>query len=40
MKKALFEYFYQKYFIWVFLRENFKNAIVIFEISTRKFVKL
>ena len=32
--------FDQKYFIWVFLGKNFKNTIVIFEISTRKFVFL
>ena len=32
-----FGIFDQKSIIWVFLRKNFKNAIVIFEISTPKF---
>ena len=31
--------FDQKCFIWVILGKNFKNAIVIFEISTLKFVE-
>ena len=30
--------FGQKCLIWVFLRKKFKNTIVIFEISTLKFV--
>ena len=30
--------FDQKCLIWVFLRKNFKNTIVMFEISTLKFV--
>ena len=30
--------FDQKYFIWVFLGKKFKNAVVMFEINTRKFV--
>ena len=32
--------FDQKYLIWVFLGENFKKTIAIFEISTLKFVYL
>ena len=47
-KNALFGYFWpkmpyldifvQKCLIWIFLGKNFKNTIVIFEISTLKFV--
>ena len=36
-KMTYFGIFDQKSIIWVFLRKNFKNAIVIFEISTPKF---
>ena len=36
-KLSIFE---QKCFIWVFLGKNFKNTIVIFEISILKFVYL
>ena len=39
-KNALFGYFWPKYLIWVFLGNNFKKTIVIFEISTLKFVYL
>ena len=32
--------FDQKCFIWIILGKNFKNTVVIFEISTLKFVYL
>ena len=40
IKNALFGYFWQKCLIWVFLGKIFRKAIVIFKISTLKFVKL
>ena len=36
-KNALFGHFLPKWLIWIFLGQNFKNSIVIFEISTVKF---
>ena len=38
IKNPLFGYFDQKCFVWVCFGENFKNTIVIFEISILKFV--
>ena len=37
-KKALLGYFWQKCLIWVFLGKIFRKTIVIFQISTLKFV--
>ena len=39
-KNVLFEYFWQKCFIWIFLGKMFRRTIVIFKISTLKFLYL